>query len=96
MNNLNEDGLPIRSGRYNGDEGDQGDSEGLRIYDAWYQHRNAEHIPKSRIAVPLGKAFYQIHDFYQFLLKREAVWKNLAWIPFAHEILLNNYSNNKF
>jgi len=53
VNNLNEDGLPIRSGRYNGDEGDQGDSEGLRIYDAWYQHRNAENIPKSRMAVPL-------------------------------------------
>ena len=33
----------------------QGDSEGLRIYDAWYQHRNAENIPKSRMAVPLGK-----------------------------------------
>lgn len=51
VNNLNEDGLPIRSGSYGNDgEEQQGDTEGLRIYDAWFQHRNAKHIPKSRTA----------------------------------------------
>ena len=48
-NNLYEDDVPIRQGRYQDQQSDQGDSEGMRVYDAWFQHRNAKHIPKSRI-----------------------------------------------
>merc|ERR1719362_607346 len=51
-NNLNEDGMPIRSGTYDGED-NQGDTEGLRIYDAWFQHKNSANIPQSRTAVPL-------------------------------------------
>ena len=50
-NNLNEDSIRIQSGSYDGDD-TQGDTEGMRIYDAWFQHRNSENIPKSRMAVP--------------------------------------------
>ena len=46
-NNLNEDGMPLREGSYTGKDSD---SEGLRIYDAWYQHKNSNEIPRSRNA----------------------------------------------
>ena len=48
--NLYEDDVPIRQGRYKDQsEEQQGDSEGMRVYDAWFQHKNARHIPKSRV-----------------------------------------------
>lgn len=45
-----EDGVPIGQGRYKtGEAGGVGvNTEGLRIYDAWFQHKNAGEIPKSR------------------------------------------------
>lgn len=45
---MNEDGLPIRQGSYSRQDDQIGDTEGLRIYDAWFQHRSAHEIPKSR------------------------------------------------
>jgi len=51
-NNLYEDDVPIRQGRYKDqsqEQTSQGDSEGMRVYDAWFQHKNARHIPKSRV-----------------------------------------------
>ena len=50
--NLYEDDVPIRQGRYKDqsqEQNTQGDSEGMRVYDAWFQHKNARHIPKSRV-----------------------------------------------
>ena len=48
---MNEDSIRIQSGTYDGED-TQGDTEGMRIYDAWFQHRKSEHIPKSRMAIP--------------------------------------------
>ena len=72
QSNLYEDGVPIRQGSYQ--EKDQGDSEGMRVYDAWFQHRNAKNIPKSRVGAASRK---KISD-YQNPIKPHHRYSNLS------------------
>lgn len=48
-NNRSEDGVPIVDGSY-GQAGTGTNTEGLRVYDAWFQHSNQNEIPQSRTA----------------------------------------------
>ena len=53
QHNLNEDGVPLRPGSYRDEEA--GDTEGLRIYENWFQHKKSQHVPKSRMAVNINQ-----------------------------------------
>ena len=59
--NLIEDSLPIRPGSYK-DNKQGGDTEGLRIYENWFQHKTSYEIPKGRRGSRRRKTKNKVED----------------------------------
>lgn len=56
-----EDSLPIRPGSYK-DNKQGGDTEGLRIYENWFQHKTSYEIPKGRRGSRRRKTKNKVED----------------------------------